>query len=211
MKYLSARTEMCEIGRRLWERGLVGATEGNISLRVEPDRILCTPTGLCKGQLKPVDLTLIDGNGRPLEKTLPSSEIRLHVRILQRRSDCVAVIHAHPPVATGFALAGETIPDDLMPEAAMVLGSVVNVPYAKAGTDEVPDGIEPYLAGHKTFLLANHGAAVIGKNLEDAFYRMETLERIANVVLFAKLIAKPRPLPAEAFDDLKPYLTGDLG
>lgn len=189
----------------------MGGTEGNISVRLSPQRILCTPTGASKGHLKPADLVVIDNHGNAVEGGLPSSEIRLHVRILARRKDCQAVIHAHPPIATAFALAGEDIPDNLLPEAAFVLGSVATVPFAEPGTDHLPNQIDPLLEDHKSFLLANHGAVVMGKDLLDALYRMETLERVARLVLNAKLLGGAKPLPDPYFDKLlKIALNGDL-
>lgn len=202
MDELRLRAEMCDLGRRLWQRGLVGATEGNLSARLSPQRILCTPSGLSKGHLRPADLVVIDPKGNPIGPGMPSSEIKLHLRILARRPDCMAVIHAHPPIATAFSLAGETIPDNLMPEAAYVLGSVATVPFCMPGTDEVPNAIDPLLEDHKTFLLSHHGAATMGKDLFDAFNRMEVLERVAQVILNARLLGGARPMPDYAFDHM---------
>ena len=211
MKDLQLRALTCEIGRRLWQRGLVGAAEGNVSVRLSTRQILCTPTGASLGHIKPDDLVVIDNQGKVVEGGQPSSEIKLHLRILAKRPDCQAVIHAHPPVATGFALAGEDIPDNLLPESAYVLGSVATVPFSMPGTDEVPDTIEPLLEDHKTFLLSHHGAVVMGKDLVDAYNRMETLERIANILLTAKLLDGARPMPDKAFDHmLKVALNGRL-
>jgi L-fuculose-phosphate aldolase len=201
---------MCEVGRRLWERGLVGATEGNISARLDSERILCTPTGLSKGHMSPGELLVIDNDGKPIGPGQPSSEIKLHVRILARRADCMAVVHAHPPIATAFSVAGEPIPDDLLPEAIYVLGPVVTVPFCMPGTDEVPEGLEPYLADHKTFLLSHHGAATMGRDLWDACNRMETLERIARVVLMARLLGRTTPLPNAALEQMRVALMGEL-
>ncbi len=208
---MQIRASMCEIGRRLWQRGLVGAAEGNMSVRLSSRQILCTPTGISLGHMKPDDLVVIDNQGKPVDGGTPSSEIKLHLRILAKRADCQAVIHAHPPTATAFALAGEDIPDNLMPEAAYVLGSVATLPFAMPGTDEVPDGIEPLLEDHKTFLMSHHGAVVMGKDVIDAYNRMETLERIAKVILTSKLLDGPRPMPDRAFDQmLKVALNGRL-
>lgn len=201
---------MCEVGHRLWERGLVGATEGNISLRLGPGRILCTPTGLSKGHMKPDELLVIDANGKPVGAGTPSTEIKLHVRILQRRPDCMAVVHAHPPIATAFSLAGVEIPDNLLPESIYVLGPVATVPFCMPGTDEVPDGLEPVIHDHKTFILSHHGAATMGKDLWDAYNRMETLERVAKVILVARLLERPTPLPDEALRQMAAALTGSL-
>lgn len=191
---------MCEVGRRLWQRGLIGATEGNLTIRLSTRQILCTPTGLSKGHMRPDDLIVIDNHGNPVGEGKPSSEIKLHLRILQKRPDCMAVIHAHPPIATAFSLAGEDIPDNLLPEAAYVLGSVATLPFCMPGTDEVPDAIEPLLEDHKTFLMSHHGAVVMGKDIWDAYNRMETLERIAHILLIAKGLGQPRPMPDRAFD-----------
>jgi L-fuculose-phosphate aldolase len=208
---LQLRAQMCEVGRRLWQRELVGGAEGNLSVRLSPRQILCTPSGVSKGHLRPDDLVVIDNHGEPVRGGLPSSEIKLHLRILNKRRDCQAVIHAHPPVATAFALAGEDIPDDLLPESAYVLGSVATVPFGMPGTDELPDKLEPLLEDHKTFLLANHGAAVMGCDLLDACYRMETLERVARLILYARQIGEPQRMPDDAFQHmLKVALHGRL-
>lgn len=204
---LALRGKLCEIGRRLWQRGLVGAAEGNLSVRLDPLRLLSTPAGLSKGHLKPDDLVVIDLQGGVLSGPKPSSEIKLHLRIFRDRPDCQAVVHAHPPTATAMTLAGETIPDDLMPEAAVVLGSVALVPFGLPGTDEVPDGIAPFLPDHKTFLLDHHGAVTLGKDLEDAYNRIETLERVATMMLVAQTFGGWKPMPERAF---KHYLATAL-
>lgn len=193
---------MCDVGRRLWHGGLVGGAEGNLSARISPQRILCTPSGVSKGHLKPGDLVVIDNHGEPQDGGQPSSEIKMHLRMYAVRKDCMAVVHAHPPIATAFALAGEEIPDDLLPEAAIVLGSVATVPFGMPGTNEVPDALERYCDDHKTFLLANHGAVVMGNSLMDALYRMETLERVAQVIFYARQLGEPKPMPPAAFDEM---------
>ncbi len=200
MDELRLRAEICDIGRRLWQRGLVGALEGNITARLSPLRLLSTPAGTDKGRLRPSDLVVTDLAGSPVGPGEPSSEIKLHLRIYERRADCQAVVHAHPPVATAFGLAGEEIPDDVLPESAFVLGSVATCPFAMPGTDEVPDKIEPLLEDHKTFLMAHHGAVVMGSSLGDAYNRMETLERIAKIVMYARMLGTPKRLPKKAFD-----------
>lgn len=207
------RRALCQAGRLLWERGLVGATEGNLSARLDSGLLLCTPSGLSKGHMAPEDLVICDLEGQPADgqTNRPSSEIRLHLAAYRARPDCQAVVHAHPPIATAFTLAEVTIPDDLMPEAAYVLGPVASVPFAFPGTDEVPNALAPYLAGHKTFLLSHHGAAVLGSSVEDAYNRMETLERIARIVLYARLLGRAVPMPESAQSRLREVaLTGAL-
>lgn len=185
----------------MYSRGLVGATEGNISCRLTEDRILCTPSGLCKGLLKPHDLVVIDldGNvsstdggrlgfrgGESSSTKLPSSEIKMHLGLYRDRPDTQAVLHAHPLYATGFAYAGAKFPVNSSPEGFVVLGDVANVPFATPGTEEVPNSLKPFAANHKTFLLQNHGATVVGDNLMDALFRMETLERLAKIIVVAR-------------------------
>lgn len=201
---------MCAVGRRLWERDLIGATEGNLSARLGPDRILCTPSGLSKGHLVPDDLIVVDGTGAPIGGGLPSSEIRLHVGALRERPDCAAVVHAHPPIATAFSVAGVALPDDLLPEAMYVLGPVAIAPFSMPGTDEVPDRLKPLWRNHKTILLSHHGAVTLGRDLWDAAYRMETLERVARVISAARLLGSLQPLPAGALDRLRPFSNGEL-
>lgn len=202
MNELPLRAAMCEVGRRLWQRGLVGAAEGNLSVRIGEKQILTTPTGASKGHLRPDDLVVVDLQGKPLKGGRPSVEVRLHTRIYKRRPDCQAIVHAHPPVATALTLAGEDIPDNVLVEAGVVLGSVPVVPFAFAGTEEVPDAIDPYLDDHKTFLLSHHGAVALGKDLHDAYNRMETLERVATMLMHARAMGGVRPMPEAAFNRL---------
>jgi L-fuculose-phosphate aldolase len=202
MTELQLRAALCEVGRRLWQRGLIGATEGNMSARLSPRQILCTPAGVSKGHLRPDDLVIVDTTGKIVKGQAPTCEIHLHLKVYQERKDCQAIVHAHPPTATAFALAGEEIPDNLVPEAAVVLGSVAVVPFAMPGTEAVSTAIEPLLEDHKTFLLSHHGALVLGKDVFDAYNRMETLERIARIYLNAQLLGTARPLPDAAFDHL---------
>lgn len=205
------REQICQVGGRLRQANLVGAAEGNISARLDGSRLICTPSGIPKECLDPHDLVVIDLHGKPLGKGTPSTEIKLHLRIYEKRPDCMAVVHAHPPTATAFSLSGQTIPVDTMPEAAFVLGNVALVPYGTPGTNEVPDAIEPFLADHKTFLLSHHGAVTLGKDLLDACYRMETLERIAEVRFRAKLLGGEQPLSPAHMKVICGWISGSLG
>jgi L-fuculose-phosphate aldolase len=196
------RQEMCRIGALLWERGLIGAAEGNLSARLADGTLLCTPSGLSKGHLRAEDLVVISLEGHPLNGGLPSSEIRLHLGIYRERPDCQAVIHAHPPTATGFSVAEVPFPNDVLPESAVVLGPVVTVPFAMPGTDEVPDSLAPHLPNGKTFLLGHHGAVALGRDLQDAFNRMETLERVARILLTAHALGGPKRIAHPGFERL---------
>jgi len=170
---------------------------------LDADRILCTPSGASKGHLRPGDLVVVDQDGKSIGPGRPSSEIHSHLRALRIRPDANAVIHAHPPYATGFASAGLTLPDDVIPEASMVLGKVALVPFAMPCSSALADALEPWLTRHKTFLLANHGALTLGSNIEDAGNRMETLERIAHVVFVARALGGLRSLPPDVARQLR--------
>ncbi|MBL8059933.1 MAG: class II aldolase/adducin family protein [Chthonomonas sp.] len=206
-----ARSEICRIGHLLWGRGHIGAAEGNVSWRLDTTTLLCTPAGRNKGELTPAEIVLIDRQGRSLGEGRPSSEVQLHLECYDGRPDCLAVVHAHPPYATAFALAGEPIPENLLPEAAVFLGRIAMVPFAMPGTTAMRDAIRPYLTKHKTFLLQNHGAVTLGKTLEDAFARMDTLERVAAAIYRANKIGEPLSLPASAMTELREkYFNPDL-
>lgn len=189
---------MVAIGRLLWERGLVGATEGNFSCRSGPGRILMSPAGLRKGFLDNAELSVIDLDGNVMEGAKPSSEYRMHLAIY-RASGSDAVVHAHPPFATAFALANRSIPGGITPEADLVLGRVALIPYGTPGTDELSDTVLNYASDHQTMLLANHGATTTGGTLDEAYDRMETLERVAKSLWIA-----------ESLGGAKSYRSGDL-
>lgn len=197
------REELCRTGRLCWERGLVGAAEGNLSARLADGRILCTPSGASKGHLEPADLTIVDEGGAWVTGPKPSSELGLHLCLYGERPDCRAVVHAHPPTATAFALAGVSIPDDVLPEGVFVLGPVALAPFAFPGSEEVAAKVRPFARGHDAILLANHGAVTIGGSLEEAYFRMETLERVAGVVAGALALGNVNPLPADAVARLR--------
>jgi L-fuculose-phosphate aldolase len=195
---------MVKAGRLLWERDLLGAAEGNLSCRLG-DHILCTPSGRSKGHLEERDLVMIDLDGNPLQGGVPSSEIKVHLRLYRLRSDVQAVVHAHPITATAFATCGQTVPSEYLHEAVVILGDVALVPFAMPGTESLPDALEPFARNHQTFLLANHGSVAVGQTVMEAAYRMETLERVARIVLAAQQIGAPNPLPESVIAGLRNY------
>jgi L-fuculose-phosphate aldolase len=189
---------LIRVGRILGERGLIVADDGNLSVRRPDDTIWITASGVRKDALSQRDLVRIDREGGIVEGSgRPSSELRLHLGIYAQRPDVGAIIHAHPPTATGFAAAGEGIPDSFLVEAAVRLGPVPVVPYRTPGTRDAVEAIVPFLASHQAFLLANHGAVALGCDLEDACRRMERLECVARSLLVARLLGGGRPLTAE--------------
>jgi len=190
--------EIVRIGRLLGARGLFVADDGNLSARCPDGTIWITPRGVRKDALSASDLVRVDGGGRIVEgEASASSELRLHLAIYGRRADVGAIIHAHPPVATGFAAAGQGIPDDVLAEVAVALGPVPVVPYAMPGTREMEEVLAPFLSSHQAFLLSNHGAVALGGDVEEAGRRMERLEHVARVLLAARLLGGAKPLTRE--------------
>jgi len=197
------RREVVHVCHRLYARGLVAGQDGNVSVRLDDDRLLVTPAGWCKGDLRPEDLVVTDLRGNVMGEGRASSELRMHLRIHARRADVTAVVHAHPPIATGFAVAGETIAADVLPEIIFQVGEVALVPFGLPGTPALADAMEPWLEGHDAFLLANHGATTVGRSLRDALFRMENLEHAACILLAARQLGRVRTLAPDAVRALR--------
>src|SRR5918911_3617307 len=187
----AVRLEIVDVCRRLYERGLIAGQDGNVSVRVGDDRVLVTPAGMSKVDVRPDDLVEVRLSGERLRGyRQPSSEVSVHLRIYARRSDVQAVVHAHPPTATGFAVAGEGFESDVLPEVIFLLGRVALVPYETPGTAALADRFEPFIDAHDAFLMANHGAVTLGPSLMVAHQRMESLEHAARIVLTARLLGR---------------------
>jgi len=202
------RREIVAVGRRLYERSLVGGSEGNISARLSGGRILATPAGASKGFLSPDDLVVTDLAGRSLDGGKASSELRMHLKIYALRDDVGAVVHAHPPTATGFAIAGRALDECVVPEVIATLGQVPIVPYGTPSTEELPDRMTPWVASHDALLLANHGAVTYARTLAQAIDRMESIEQAARSLLVAHLLGRVNRLSRSEVDrlmSLDPY------
>lgn len=185
MNVFEAKNQIVEIGRRMWTKEWVAANDGNISCRVSENEFVCTPTGVSKGFMEVGDLIIVDGEGKkrsggPLN---PSSEIKMHLYVYKERPDVNAVCHAHPPIATAFAVAGISLDQCLLPEVVLAMGGIPCVPYGLPSTDEIPQSIAPYVRDSAAVLLANHGALSWGDSLMQAYYRMETMEHFARILL----------------------------
>lgn len=192
---LAVRREIVAVCKRLYERGLIAGPDGNVSVRVAADRILVTPSGMSKVDVATDDLVELAVDGKHLRGSRrASSEIAMHLRIYQRRPDVMAVVHAHPPTATGFAVAGESFAACVLPEVIFQVGWVPLVPYATPGTQDVATQFDPYLANHDAFLMANHGATTVGPSLLIAHQRMESLEHSARILLTARLLGRVNTL-----------------
>jgi L-fuculose-phosphate aldolase len=193
------RRDLVEVCRRLHDRDLIGAGEGNVSCRLGSQELLVTPSGLSKGFLRPADLVVVglDG-GHRRGRRRASTELRMHLGAYAARPEVGALVHAHPVTAVALTVAGVPPPNDVMPEASVVLGEVVVAPFSTPGTDEVPRVLAPLLARHDVVLLERHGALALGRTLQEALDRMETLERVARVALLARMLGRCEPLGAEA-------------
>jgi L-fuculose-phosphate aldolase len=199
------REEICDVCGKLWQRGIVAANDGNVSVLLSDGSILCTPSGISKAAITPEmllhvtkDLVVLDA----LEGMKPSSELKMHIRCYEERPDVKAVVHAHPPIATSFASLGKGLDDYKVMETIVQLGTVPVAPYAKPSSDEVPDSIAPFLQDHDAVLLAHHGALTVGDSLKTAYFRMETLEMFAKTSLYMKLLGGGPDLPKEKIDEL---------
>lgn len=196
---------MAQCCRQLAEQGLIAGQDGNLSVRLGRGRVLVTPSGVLKGQLRPRDMVEVDLRGhRRRGRRNPTSELDLHLRILTRRPDVGAVVHAHPPVATGLGVAGQDLHIFVLPELVVQCrGGVPLVPYGTPGTADLGDRIEPYLADHDAWLLANHGAVTVGDTLDAAWIRMESLEHAARIIWTARTLGRVNELSAEAVARLR--------
>lgn len=188
-------------GRRLYERRILASFEGNLSARVGSDRILTTATGTHKGRLREADLVLVDLSGTPLSDGKPSSELKLHLAIYEERPGTGAVVHAHPPIATGYAVAGQQPPAALA-EVVAFLGCVPVAPYGTPSTTALADSVRPPIRDFDVVLLANHGAVAIGTSLQEAEERMVQLEHFAQIALVAHLLGGPRHFSREQINEL---------
>ncbi|MGQ0647634.1 MAG: class II aldolase/adducin family protein [Gemmatimonadaceae bacterium] len=197
------RREIVQVCKRLYERGLIAGPDGNVSVRLSADRILVTPAGMSKVDVTPEDLVELSLEGKHLRGARrASSEVAMHLRIYKRRSDVQAVVHAHPPIATGFAVAGESFSSCVLPEMIFQVGWVPLVPYATPGTPQLADAFEPFVATHDAFLMANHGATTVGHTLTLAHQRMESLEHSARILLTARILGRVNTLTAPQVEAL---------
>lgn len=198
------RKAMADFGRRLYDQGMIAGTDGNLSIRLDDDRILITPSGLPKGRLAAEDMVIVDINGKHLQGShKASAELAMHLLVYQRRSEVNACIHAHPPYATAFAISGIALESDVLPEVVVSVGRIQLTDYAGPGTDEVPKSIEPHIDTCNAFLLRNHGLLTIGRSLEEAYNRHEVVEHYARIVLLAKHLGKIDAIPGDDFKRLE--------
>ena len=205
LEYMEIREQICDVCHKMWQLGWVAANDGNVTVKLDDGTFLATPTGISKSFITPEKLVHIDANGEVLdgpEGAKPSSEIKMHLRCYKEREDVGAVVHAHPPTATGFAVAHLDLDRYTMIETVIAIGSIPVTPYGTPSTYEVPDAIAPYLQEHDVLLLENHGALTVGTDLITAYYRMETLELYAKISLTAHLLGGEKEIERKNIDRL---------
>ena len=192
------RHDIIEVGRRLYGRGYVASNDGNISIRLDDQRILATPTGVSKGFMTPDMLVVTDMTGKKLSgERHASSELKMHMAVYQLRPDVHAVVHAHPPLATAFAVAGIALDRAVLAEVITTLGSIPIADYATPSTADLPAAVSKYVKAHDGILMANHGALTAGSDVMGAYYKMETIEHFAQISLVARLLGGERVLSRE--------------
>ncbi len=202
------REEIVRFGRLLHQTGLVAATDGNLSVRLQDGNILCTPTLMSKGLMEAEDLVIVDRRGHKVSGARDgSSEINMHLVIYRERPDVGAVVHAHPPTATGFAAAGLALDRALCSEIIVTLGSVPLANYETPGTPELAEALTPLLADHDAILMANHGVVTCGADLLNAYMNMETVEHFAKIALVTHMLGKQQPLSEQHVDKLREIRT----
>lgn len=204
MSEKEAKKAILDIGQRMYVRNFVAANDGNISVRTGENEVWATPTGVSKGFMKKKMLVKVDLEGKLLEGTYrPSSELKMHLRAYQENPEFRSVCHAHPPICTCFAIAGIPLDVPVLAEAVITLGDVPIAPYAELGSKEVPEVIAPYCHTHNGVLLANHGAVTWAEDPYAAYYRLESMEYYANILMLTeKIIGKQNTLTAEQVERL---------
>ncbi|MFL6302971.1 MAG: class II aldolase/adducin family protein [Candidatus Sulfotelmatobacter sp.] len=197
------REEIVRYGRTLHEKGFVAAMDGNLSVRLRQDRILVTPTGLSKGSMRPADLVIVDLEGKQVAgRRHVTSEIGMHLMIYRTRADVKAIVHAHPPTATGFAAAGIALTEPLVCEVVMGLGCIPLARYGTPGTAELAQSLEPYVPKYDAILMSNHGVVAYGDTIEHAYMKMETVEHFAQISLVTHLLGRQQPLQEREIEKL---------
>lgn len=191
------KKQICDIGKRIYDKGMVAANDGNISVKLNENEFLCTPTGVSKGFMTPDYICKVDKNGNVIQANAgfkPSSEIKMHMRVYKQRPDVNSVVHAHPMYATGFAIAGIPLTQPIMPEAVIALGCVPIAEYGTPSTEEIPDAVEKYLQSFDAVLLENHGALTFSDSLLAAYHKMESVEFYAQLLFIANQLGGPKEL-----------------
>jgi L-fuculose-phosphate aldolase len=196
------RKQICEIGDKIYAKGFVAANDGNISVRLDDKHIIVTPTGVSKGGMRPEQLVKMTLDGEVIGKNKPSSEVKMHLMAYNQNPKIRAVVHAHPPIATAFAVVQKPMDQPILAEAVVSLGIVPVAPYATPGTVEVPNSIKGFVNEYNAVLLANHGLLTWGETLEQAYFRMETAEHYGKILLYVNQIGQPKEFSCDELNTL---------
>lgn len=199
------KKQICDIGKRIYDRGMVAANDGNISVKLNDNEFLCTPTGVSKGFMTPEYICKVDKDGNTIQANgnfRPSSEIKMHMRVYKCRPDVGSVVHAHPSYATSFAIAGIPLTQPIMPEAVIALGCVPIAPYGTPSTMEIPDAVEKFLPYYDAVLLESHGALTWSTDLLAAYHKMESVEFYAELLYKARQLGGPKEFDKETIEKL---------
>ena len=198
------RADIVEAGRRLYARAYIASNDGNISARLDDKRLITTPKSVSKGFMTPDMMVIVDNDGNKITGDRdPSTELPMHLEIYRNRPDVGAVVHAHPPVATGFAVAGIPLTRAVLAEVITTLGSIPIAEYGTPSTSELPEAVRKYIKAHDGMLLANHGAVTCGKDVMSAYYKMETIEHFANISLVARLLGRENLISRDEVERLQ--------
>ena len=198
------RADIVEAGRRLYARSYIASNDGNISARLDERRVIATPKGVSKGFMTPDMMVIVDHEGRKVAgERDPSTELPMHLEIYRNRPDANAVVHAHPPIATGFAVAGIPLTRAVLAEVITTLGSIPIAAYGTPSTSELPEAVRKYIKAHDGMLLANHGAVTCGKDVMAAYYKMETIEHFATISLVARMLGREHLISREEVERLQ--------
>lgn len=198
----TARRQIVEVGRLMYERSYVVSSDGNVSVRLDDDRVVATPTMTCKGRMTEDSLAVTDLEGKALSDRRASSELAMHLLIYRERPEIRAVCHAHPPHGTAFAVAGLAIDQPILSEVILTLGCVPLAGYGTPSTDELSAAMQPLIKHHNALLMANHGAVAYGSDLWQAFDRLETLEHTAKIAILSRALGGSKNLPPDAIEKL---------
>jgi L-fuculose-phosphate aldolase len=200
---MNHKEELVRICHKVYKKEFVSAYDGNLSVRIDSDKFLITPSGKCKGDVRVDDLIVIDDKGNKLEgKGKASTEYKIHLIVYNNRPDIKSVIHCHPPYTTAFAALGESLNNPVFPEVILSLGKIPLCKYATPSLDELPKSMEPFVEYSWAFILENHGAVTIGKNIEGAYFRMEKLEHAAKTLAIARSIGREKSIPLQKLREL---------
>jgi L-fuculose-phosphate aldolase len=198
------RADIVEAGRRLYARAYIASNDGNISARLDDRRLIATPKSVSKGFMTPDMMVVVDYEGRKVSgERDPSTELPMHLEIYRNRPDVGAVVHAHPPLATGFAVAGIPLTRAVLAEVITTLGSIPIAEYGTPSTSELPDAVRKYIKAHDGMLLANHGAVTCGPDVMSAYFKMETIEHFAKISLVARLLGRENLISREEVERLQ--------